>query len=44
MSIVGFGFTKQEALDLLRKAFISAPTSDMSVLIKNTLLEIKNHG
>ena len=42
--LVDLGFTKQEATDALTSAYIKQPTQDISVWIKNTLLEIRNNG
>lgn len=43
-SLIDLGFTKLEAIDLLQKAYIKQPIDDLSLLIKNTLLEIRNNG
>jgi len=43
-SLVDLGFTKPEAVDLLQKTYIKYPIDDLSLLIKNALLEIKNNG
>lgn len=43
-SLVDLGFSQQEATNLLEKAYAKQPTNDLSLLIKNTLLEIKNYG
>jgi hypothetical protein len=42
--LVDLGFTKQESIDALTSAYIKQPTKDISIWIKNTLLEIKNNG
>jgi Holliday junction resolvasome RuvABC DNA-binding subunit len=42
--LVDLGFTKQEAIDALTSAYIKQPTQDISIWIKNTLLEIRNNG
>lgn len=42
--LVDLGFTKQEAIDALTSAYIKQPTKDISIWIKNTLLEIRNNG
>jgi hypothetical protein len=42
--LVDLGFTKQEAIDALTSTYIKQPTQDISVWIKNTLLEIRNNG
>ena len=42
-SIINLGFTKQEALSMIDRAYTKQPTDDISILIKNTLLET-NHG
>lgn len=43
-SLVDLGFATQEAKELLHQAYIKYPTDDLSLLIKNTLLEIRNNG
>lgn len=42
-SLIDFGFTKEESIEFLNKAYTKHPTNDISLLIKNALLEI-NHG
>jgi len=42
--IINLGFTEQEAMDMLTKAHAKHPTDDISLLIKNTLLELRNNG
>lgn len=42
-SLIDFGFTKEESIELLNKAYTKHPTNDISLLIRNALLEI-NHG
>lgn len=43
-SLIDLGFTKLEAIDLLSKTYLKLPIDDLSLLIKNTLLEIRNNG
>jgi len=43
-SLVDLGFTRLEAVDLLSKTYLKQPIDDLSLLIKNTLLEIRNNG
>lgn len=42
-SIMSLGFSKQEAVLMIDRAYKKQPTDDISILIKNTLLET-NHG
>lgn len=42
--MVSFGFTEKESEDILTKTYIKIPTEDISLLIKNTLLEVRNNG
>ena len=43
-SLTSLGFSKEESLDLINKAYDKQPTDDLSFLIKNTLLELRNNG
>ena len=42
--LINFGFTDEEAVEALTKSYIKQPTDNISIWIKNTLLEINNHG
>lgn len=42
--MVSFGFTEKESEDMLTKTYTKIPTEDISLLIKNTLLEVRNNG
>lgn len=44
LSLVSLGFSKEEAIDLLQKTYIKQPIDDLSLLIKQTLLELRNNG
>lgn len=43
-AIVQLGFTTQEAKQMLSESYLKQPTSDITILIKNTLLETRNNG
>ena len=41
-SLIGLGFTKSEAKDLLIKTYNESPTDDIGYLVKKTLESLKN--
>lgn len=41
-SLIGLGFTKSEAKDLLIKVYNESPTNDIGYLVKKTLESLKN--
>lgn len=43
-SLMALGFDKEEASTILTKTYSKQPTDNLSLLIKNTLLELKNNG
>lgn len=41
-SLIGYGFTKSEAIDLIHKAYDKNPTNDCGLLVKESLLLLRN--